>query len=92
MAAPQVVVPKIDAENYEAFLSLMDGLPATHAEWVEERTKEISEHVLLGTPVREFAIDPDEVAEFLARHPTAGDAMQTIGRFLPEGPVASLLS
>lgn len=63
----ELIVPKIDEENYEAFRVLLgNGMPATYADWLRNRSDEVARNKSLGHSTREVAIYPDEVTKFRA--------------------------
>jgi len=56
-------LPHIAADDYEAVRRLLkDGVPATYAEWLDQRTKWIEEYA--GDTIISVDVDPQKFAGF----------------------------
>ena len=84
----ELIIPKIDIENYEAFCELLGvGMPTTYADWLHDRSDEIAHNKSLGHTSREVAIYPDEVTKFLKGRTPDADPVKNLEEFLLKGPL-----
>ena len=84
----ELIIPKIDTENYKAFCELLGvGMPTTYADWLHDRSDQIAHNKSLGHTSREVAIYPDEVTKFLKGSTPNAAPLKSLDEFLLEGPL-----